>query len=129
GLRSRAKIDLAPGLSEAEVIAELSALAQKNVAADGFASFLGGGYYHHHIPAAVRAITARAEFATSYTPYQAEASQGTTQAIFEFQTLIAQLTGLQVANASMYDGSSSVAEAVLRAQPDVPTRASVAGSR
>ncbi len=101
GLRQKAAIKLPPGLSEAQTARELQALAARNPGADKFRSFLGGGYYRHYIPAAVRAITARAEFATSYTPYQPEASQGTLQAIFEFQTLITQLTGLEVANASM----------------------------
>ena len=81
------------------------------------------------MPAAVRAITARAEFATSYTPYQPEASQGTTEAIFEFQTMITQLTGLEVANASMYDGASATAEAVLMAHRVTPKRTRVALSR
>ena len=107
-----AAIDLEPGRSEADVVAEISALAARNTGASGFASFLGAGYYRHYVPAAVRAVIARAEFATSYTPYQAEASQGTTQAIFEFQTLITQLTAMEVANASMYDGASAAAEAV-----------------
>jgi glycine dehydrogenase subunit 1 len=116
GLRSRAVIDLEPGKSEAEVVAELGRLAACNVAATRFASFLGFGAYRHYVPAAVRAITARAEFATGYTPYQPEASQGTLEAIFEFQTLITQLTALEVANASMYDGASAAAEAVLMAR-------------
>ncbi|MFI5352537.1 MAG: aminomethyl-transferring glycine dehydrogenase subunit GcvPA [Candidatus Binatales bacterium] len=128
-LRQRAAIDLAPGLSEAEVAAELGALAAANRGAHDFVSFLGAGYYRHYVPAAVRAICARAEFATSYTPYQAEASQGTTQAIFEFQTLITQLTATEVANASMYDGASAAAEAVLMAHRLKPKRRVVALSR
>ena len=129
GLRASATINLPRGLSEPEVVAALSALAARNRGAHEFASFLGGGYYRHYVPAAVRAITARAEFATSYTPYQPEASQGTTQAIFEFQTLIAQLTGLDVANASMYDGASASAEAVLMARRLMPKRSLVALAR
>jgi glycine dehydrogenase subunit 1 len=123
-LRATASIDLPHGIGELEVVAALSALAARN-GADQFASFLGGGYYRHYVPAAVRAITARAEFATGYTPYQPEASQGTTQAIFEFQTMIAQLTGLDVANASMYDGASASAEAVLMARRLMPKRSRV----
>jgi glycine dehydrogenase subunit 1 len=128
-LRASATINLPQGKNEAEIAAELGALADRNVGANAFASFLGFGTYRHHVPAAVRAITARAEFATSYTPYQPEASQGTTEAIFEFQTMITQLTGLEVANASMYDGASATAEAVLMAHRVTPKRTRVALSR
>ncbi len=128
-LRKTAGLRLDPGLAEAEVAARLGALAALNQGANGLRSFLGGGYYRHYIPAAVRAITARAEFATSYTPYQPEASQGTLQAIFEFQTLITQLTGLEVANASMYDGASATAEAVLMSHRVLPRKGVVAVSR
>ena len=128
-LRQTAAIKLAPGLGEAQVAARLEALAVGNPGADRFRSFLGGGYYRHYIPAAVRTILARSEFATSYTPYQPEASQGTLQAIFEFQTLITQLTGLEVANASMYDGASAAAEAVLMARRLAPRKNVVALAR
>ncbi len=128
-LRKTAAIKLDPGMGEAEVAARLRELAELNAGANGLRSFLGGGYYRHYVPAAVRAITARAEFATSYTPYQPEASQGTLQAIFEFQTLITQLTGLEVANASMYDGASAAAEAVLMARRVLPGKGVVALSR
>jgi glycine dehydrogenase subunit 1 len=128
-LRATATINLDPGRAESDVVDEISKLAARNAGASGFASFLGAGYYRHYVPAAVRAVIARAEFATSYTPYQAEASQGTTQAIFEFQTLITQLTALEVANASMYDGASAAAEAVLMAHRLMPKRSVVAMSR
>src|SRR5215467_14064249 len=128
GLRASAGIKLDPGLGESEVAHEISLLAASNAGAGAFANFLGG-YYRHYVPAAVRAVTARAEFATSYTPYQAEASQGTTQAIFEFQTLITQLTAMDVANASMYDGASATAEAVLMARRLKPKRKTIAVSR
>jgi glycine cleavage system P protein (glycine dehydrogenase) subunit 1 len=128
-MRQRAAINLAPGISEAEVAAAMGALAARNSGAGGFASFLGFGMYRHYVPAAVRAVTSRAEFATGYTPYQPEASQGTLEAIFEFQTLVTQLTGLEVANASMYDGAEAAAEAVLMAHRVASKRTRVALSR
>ncbi len=128
-LRMKASLKLPPGMDEAQVAVEIAQLAGRNPGADRFVSFLGFGCYRHYVPAAVRAVTSRAEFATSYTPYQPEASQGTTQAIFEFQTLITQLTGLEVANASMYDGASAAAEAVLMARRVLPKRRMVALSR
>ena len=107
-------LSLPAGLSELETRARLRALAARNRPCRS-SSFLGAGCYQHSVPAAVSALVARGEFATAYTPYQAEVSQGTLQAIFEFQTSICELTGLEVANASMYDGPSATAEAVFMA--------------
>ena len=101
-----------PGLNEMEI----SRLMSERAEADGrYLNFIGAGAYEHHIPAAVWQITTRGEFYSSYTPYQAEASQGTLQLLYEYQTMMASLTGMDVSNASMYDGASALAEAVLMA--------------
>jgi glycine cleavage system P protein (glycine dehydrogenase) subunit 1 len=114
-LQLKSPLDLPKPLAEADLLAHLKALGRVNGNVDGMPSFLGGGAYHHYIPVAVSAITSRGEFLTSYTPYQPEISQGTLQAIFEFQTMIASLTGMELANASNYDGASALAEACLMA--------------
>jgi glycine dehydrogenase subunit 1 len=108
-------LELPLGLSEYETMAELTALAARNRVFPDRLTFRGGGVYRRFIPAAVAAVTSKPEFYTAYTPYQPEASQGTLQAIFEFQTLIAELTALDVANASLYDGATAVAEAAMMA--------------
>jgi len=114
-LRLGRPLAIPPALSEQELTRHLQTLAGRNTSAADAVCFLGGGAYDHFIPAAVDAVAGRSEFYTAYTPYQAEASQGTLQAVFEYQTLMTQLTGLEVANASLYEGGSSVAEAVLMA--------------
>ena len=111
-LRARAW-DLPPGMSEPEVGQYLAKLAGLN--AQDLVCFLGGGFYDHHIPAAVDALISRGEFYTAYTPYQAEMSQGTLQSIFEYQSAICRLTGLDAANASMYDGGTAIYEAAMMA--------------
>jgi glycine dehydrogenase subunit 1 len=115
GVRLDRSLNLPAPLAEVELLRELGRLAAKNATAASHISFLGGGAYNHFIPAVVDYLISRSEFTTAYTPYQPEISQGTLQAIFEFQTLISQLTGMDAANASMYDGASACAEAVLMA--------------
>jgi glycine dehydrogenase subunit 1 len=107
-------LDLAPR-SELEVFARLAEMAAANVASS-LVPFLGGGVYDHYIPSVVSHIVSRSEFSTAYTPYQPEVSQGTLTAMFEFQTMISELTGMEVANASMYDGATALAEAALMAE-------------
>src|SRR6516162_3880426 len=102
-LQLRRPLRVPAALSELELEQHLAALAAQNQSADRAVCFLGGGSYDHFIPAVVDAVASRSEFYTAYTPYQAEASQGSLQAFFEYQTLICQLTGLDVANASLYD--------------------------
>jgi len=106
-------LDLAPGISEMEVLQVVDGLAAQIAAQAPALSFLGGGAYDHFSPTVVDAMISRGEFFTAYTPYQPEVSQGTLRAIFEFQTMMCELTGMEAANASMYDGSSALAEAVL----------------
>jgi glycine dehydrogenase subunit 1 len=108
-------LELPAGLSEFETMAQVSALAARNKVYPDRLTFRGGGVYRRFIPTAVAAVTGKPEFYTAYTPYQAEASQGTLQAIFEFQSLIAELTAMDVANASLYDGATAVAEAAMMA--------------
>src|SRR6476469_5305343 len=111
----REPLPLSPHKSELEVERILSQMAGRNVAASQVPFFVGCGAYKHHVPAAVDHLIQRSEFLTSYTPYQPEIAQGTLQYLFEFQTQVAALTGMGVANASMYDGSTATAEAVLMA--------------
>jgi glycine dehydrogenase subunit 1 len=114
-LRLSRELNTTPALSEIELLAGFDRLAAHNTGARAI-SFLGAGAYQHYIPTVVDHIISRSEFFTAYTPYQPEIAQGTLQAIFEFQTLVCQLTGMEVANASMYDGSTALAEAVLMAE-------------
>jgi len=113
--RLKRPLDLPPGCSEPELLAELSTLARRNRSADELTCFLGCGAYDHFIPTIVDHLAMRGEFLTAYTPYQAEASQGTLQAFYEFQTMICQLTGMDIANASLYEGASAAAEAATMA--------------
>ncbi len=113
---SRAKFDLPDTKSELDVERALTRLSAQSTAAGSVPFFCGAGAYRHHVPAAVDHLIQRSEFLTSYTPYQPEIAQGTLQYLYEFQTQVALLTGMEVANASMYDGSTAAAEAVLMAQ-------------
>ena len=115
-LRLKGPFDVAGPLSEMELVDDLASRARANRLPDGASQFLGGGAYRHAAPALVDHLIGRAEFYSSYTPYQPEISQGTLQAIFEYQTLICQLTELDISNASMYEGASAVAESVLMSE-------------
>ncbi|MGN7164197.1 aminomethyl-transferring glycine dehydrogenase subunit GcvPA [Paenibacillus cellulositrophicus] len=110
-IRFKGDLPVSPGLNEYALTTHLSELAAKNANTDQYASFLGAGIYDHHIPSVINHVVSRSEFYTAYTPYQPEISQGELQAIFEFQSYICELTGMAVANASMYDGATALAEA------------------
>src|SRR5487761_432691 len=100
-------------MAESEIVDWFRERSREN--GDGFTTFLGAGAYYHYRPVIIDSLISRGEFLTAYTPYQAEVSQGTLQSIFEFQTMICELTGMEVANASMYDGSTGAAESVMMA--------------
>lgn len=114
-LRLGRELDVPAGMSEIELRRHFAALAAKNRPVTEQLCFLGAGLYDHYVPSVVGTVIGRSEFYTAYTPYQPEMSQGTLQAIFEFQTMVCRLTGMDVANASMYDGASALAEAVIMA--------------
>ena len=114
-LRLKGALNVPDAMPENEMREEMERLAQKNKPVTQYVSFLGAGAYHHFVPAVVNHMLLRSEFYTSYTPYQPEIAQGTLQAIFEYQTMMAMLTGMDISNASLYDGSSAFAEAALMA--------------
>ena len=128
--RLKRPLEVPPALSELELAQHMQSLAAKNAHVGQKVCFLGGGAYDHFVPAVVDAIASRGEFYTSYTPYQPEVAQGNLQVMFEYQTLICQLTGMDVSNASLYDGGSAAAEAVLLAMSVTsrPRKVVVAGS-
>ena len=110
-VRFTGEYNIKPAKSETALLKELGRLASKNINAQDYASFLGAGVYDHYRPVIVDHVISRSEFYTAYTPYQPEISQGELQALFEFQTMICELTGMELANSSMYDGGTSLAEA------------------
>ena len=114
-IQLKGELDLAPGSSEIEIRRELGAMARRNASSETHVSFLGAGIYDRYVPAALPRLIFRSEFYTAYTPYQPEVAQGTLMAIFEFQSMICELTGLDVANASLYDGGTAMAEAAMLA--------------
>jgi glycine dehydrogenase subunit 1 len=122
GVRLDRPLDIPEGLSEMELVADLRGLAARNRSGDDLVCFAGAGAYDHYVPALVWALTGRSEFYTSYTPYQPELSQGVLQVLFEFQSMICELTGLGVSNASLYDGATALVEAVNMARSITRTR-------
>lgn len=119
------ELDLPPALSEMEILREIEALAAKNLSSSTCAWFLGAGAYNHFIPSLIPALASRGEFLSAYTPYQPEVSQGTLQAIFEYQSMAGALFGVEAMNASHYDGATALAEAVLMAVRNSPGRETV----
>ncbi|HET9723477.1 MAG TPA: aminomethyl-transferring glycine dehydrogenase subunit GcvPA [Actinomycetota bacterium] len=115
-VRLNRPLDLPEGVSEPEIVQDLADLAGRNRGADDLVCFVGGGAYDHYVPAVVWALAGRSEFYTSYTPYQPELSQGVLQALFEYQSMVCDLTALDVSNASLYDGATALAEAVALAR-------------
>ena len=126
--RFRGRLDIPAALDELSLERHARGLAGRNVSPSSAVCFLGGGAYDHYVPAVVDQLAARGEFYTSYTPYQAEASQGNLQVYFEYQSLVAALTGMEVSNMSLYDGASAAAEAVLMALSTTPRRRVVLAS-
>ena len=114
-LRLNQELQISGGLSEIELRRLLKNMAAKNISLDDYICFLGAGAYDHYIPSFIDQLLLRSEFYTAYTPYQPEISQGTLQDIYEYQTMICELTGMEVSNASMYDGASALAEATVMA--------------
>ncbi|MEK6667041.1 MAG: aminomethyl-transferring glycine dehydrogenase subunit GcvPA [candidate division NC10 bacterium] len=127
--RLRRPLNLAAALAEGDLVRHMRALTALNADSDQYTCFLGGGAYDHYIPSPINHLISRGEFFTAYTPYQPEASQGTLRTIYEYQTMVAELTGMDVANASLYDGASSLAEAALMAHSATEGREQIAISR
>jgi glycine dehydrogenase subunit 1 len=120
-------LNIAYGVSEMEIVADLRALAARDGSAETLVCFAGGGAYDHYVPSLVWALAGRSEFSTAYTPYQPELSQGVLQVLFEYQSMICELTGLDVSNASLYDGATALAEAVTMARSGGRSRVLVSG--